>query len=387
MPTPDPKALVLCLSDPNGDPRPNRVVSWLADSFRVTVAALAPPDDRRIKFVDLGPDAIPGRNSAVDYVRHAAGLWLNHRVGRPQAMEWTRAMRRCAAALEGQRFELIVCFDLGLLPLAGALKGGAKLIFDAREFYPRQFEDRPVWKACFQPHARHLCRTYLKSCDRIYTVSPGLQDGYRAEFGVETELFLSLPAYQDLQPQPVDASAIRLIYHGNANPSRSTDRMIELMRRLDDRFQMDFMVLPTGGRYVEGLKRQAAELPRVRFVPPQPFENIVPFINAYDIGVFYVPPRNFNLKHCLPNKFFEFIQARLAVAVGPSPDMADFLGTHDLGVSADDWNLDGMADCLNALSADCIYAYKQRSHAVAERFSANASRDQFMATVNGLLVG
>ena len=227
----------------------------------------------------------------------------------------------------------------------------------------------------------------MKSCDRVLTVSPGLQEGYRAEFGIETDLLLSLPAYRDLQPRPVDATAIRLIYHGNANPSRSTDRMIELMRRLDDRFQMDFMVLPTGGRYVDGLKRQAADLPRVRFVPPQPFDNIVPFINAYDIGVFYVPPRNFNLKHCLPNKFFEFIQARLAIAVGPSPDMAEFLGAHDLGVSADDWDLDGMASRLNALSADHIYAYKQRSHAVAKRFSANTSRDRFMATVNDLLAG
>ena len=37
---------------------------------------------------------------------------------------------------------------------------------------------------------------------------------------------------------------------------------------------------------------------------------IVRTINQFDLGVYLLPPVNFNSAHALPNKFFEFIQAR-----------------------------------------------------------------------------
>ena len=49
---------------------------------------------------------------------------------------------------------------------------------------------------------------------------------------------------------------------------------------------------------------------------------IVDTIAEYDIGLFILSPINFNYYHALPNKLFEFIQARLAIAVSPSPEMA-----------------------------------------------------------------
>ena len=44
--------------------------------------------------------------------------------------------------------------------------------------------------------------------------------------------------------------------------------------------------------------------------------------NDYDVGLYLLPPTNFNQRYALPNKFFEFIQGRLAIAIGPSPEMA-----------------------------------------------------------------
>ena len=45
-------------------------------------------------------------------------------------------------------------------------------------------------------------------------------------------------------------------------------------------------------------------------------------MNACDVGVFCMPPINVNARYALPNKFFDFVQARLAVAVGPAEEMA-----------------------------------------------------------------
>ena len=47
------------------------------------------------------------------------------------------------------------------------------------------------------------------------------------------------------------------------------------------------------------------------------------FANQYDVGVFLLPASFPNQVHVLPNKLFDYIQARLAVAIGPSHEMAE----------------------------------------------------------------
>ena len=49
---------------------------------------------------------------------------------------------------------------------------------------------------------------------------------------------------------------------------------------------------------------------RVRIVPPVLSHEVVSFIHQYDMGIFILEPINFNYTHALPNKLFEFVQAR-----------------------------------------------------------------------------
>jgi glycosyltransferase involved in cell wall biosynthesis len=72
----------------------------------------------------------------------------------------------------------------------------------------------------------------------------------------------------------------------------------------------------------------------------------------------------------LPNKFFEFIMAGLAVAIGPSPAMAAIVNRYDLGVVADTFDPRALADRLNALTAADIDAMKHRSLAAARDLNA-----------------
>ena len=43
------------------------------------------------------------------------------------------------------------------------------------------------------------------------------------------------------------------------------------------------------------------------------------------------PPINFNNKLALPNKLFDYVQARLGVLIGPSPEMVHYVEEYDLG--------------------------------------------------------
>ena len=119
---------------------------------------------------------------------------------------------------------------------------------------------------------------------------------------------------------------------------------------------------PRSYRHLEGL---CSSRPNVSMVPPVPMTGIVPAINSYDIGLFLLEPTNFNYRYALPNKLFEFVQARLAVAIGPSPEMARLVRQFGCGVVADSFLPQDLAARLNALSSDEIVAMKRNAAAAA----------------------
>ena len=93
-------------------------------------------------------------------------------------------------------------------------------------------------------------------------------------------------------------------------------------------------------------------------------------INGYDIGVFLIPPVNFNYANTLPNKLFDFIQARLGIAIGPTPEMAAIVNEHQNGVVAENFDPKALADKLNALSQEDIIRFKKNSGAAAKVLNA-----------------
>ncbi|KQO28885.1 hypothetical protein ASF15_14300 [Pseudomonas sp. Leaf83] len=141
--------------------------------------------------------------------------------------------------------------------------------------------------------------------------------------------------------------------------------MIEMMRYLDSRFTLDFMLVENDPLYLAELKEVAKEDARIRFVNPVPMQEICQRLNDYDIGVFLLPPVNFNYEHALPNKFFEFIQARLAIAIGPSPEMAALTRRYECGVVADSFDPQDLAVMLQRLDTQSIADFKQASHLAA----------------------
>jgi uncharacterized UPF0146 family protein len=87
----------------------------------------------------------------------------------------------------------------------------------------------------------------------------------------------------------------------------------------------------------------------------------------------------------LPNKFFEFIQARLAIAIGPSPEMAAIVKEHDLGVVADDFTPQALAAKLNALTVDDIMHYKHNANKAAAIYNAEESMKVLKTVVQRVL--
>jgi hypothetical protein len=346
--------------------RPTRLARQLGTLGQLTVLAARTADSA---WLPAGAEHVilPPRNRTLpNQLRRAA--WLAAR--RFEREIWDESLLGARAALHGRQFDHIFCEDLTLLPLALALRdepqnaSRARVIMDAREFYPLQFEHQWVWRTFLGPLNDYLCRIYLPRADHVFTVSPGLLDAYAAKYDVACQLLPSCAPLHDLAPTRT-GQRIRLIHHGGAMPGRKLEVMLETARLLDERFSLDLMLVPSDAAYLRKLKALAAAIPQARITPPVPMPEIVPFISQYDMGIFLVPPTTFNLRHCLPNKFFEFLQARLGIAIGPSPDMARMVQQYRLGIVADDFTPAAMATRLNALTPADIDAFKAAAHVAA----------------------
>jgi hypothetical protein len=157
------------------------------------------------------------------------------------------------------------------------------------------------------------------------------------------------------------------------------------MRHLDDRFTLDLMLMEAQTPYMRKLRAAAAADPRIRFRPAVPMQQIAATINEYDIGVFLLPPVNFNYRMALPNKFFEFVQARLAVAIGPSPEMARLVQHYGFGIVTDSFDPVDLARRLNALQPADIERMKQAADVASRELNAETAARVFLAQVQTLL--
>lgn len=279
--------------------------------------------------------------------------------------------------------DLVIANDLETWPIAFKLKtlsAKVKIVLDAHEYYPRHFENKFLWKLMHSAYYKYICDKYIHQANKLITVSAGIKNEYDEKFGIQSVLVLNSPEFaENLQPNLIENETVKLIHHGIANSSRKLDKMIRMMDYLEPRFHLYLMLMPTDESYLQKLKKMA-EGKRITFLNPVPTMEISSYINQFDMGVFLLEPVNFNYANALPNKFFEFIQARLAIIIGPSPEMSQIVLKENNGAVSSTYDEVDVSKTLNALSTEEIQKMKIRSHNVSWKYS-NQLNEQVMANI------
>lgn len=365
------KVLLMCLSDPSGDPRPRRVVELCNDlNFEIDLVSYPIKDltfNYNYCFV-INPKSVGRLNSLWRYFQLFFIFLIQKAVSNNFVLDFINNFRFQLLAINSaveKKYDFIIVEDLFLLPIAHKIKGEAKLIFDAREYYPKQLELSWFFRFFEQNERYRLCRQYLIKCDYLFTVSKGLADEYLKEFGVKMEVFMSAPPFKNCS-MISNNKIIKIVHHGVANWNRKLENMIDIVGGLDNKFTLDFY-LTGDATYIDKLKKNALKYTNVFFKEPVEYNNIIPTLNKYDVGFFYVEPTTFNLLHCLPNKFFEYIQANLMIAIGPSPDMSELVNKYDCGIVAKEFSLESMIQELQKLTMSEVVKYKKNSSIAAKQ--------------------
>jgi hypothetical protein len=380
-------ALLVCLADPLGSPRPNRTISTLEQSgYDVWVmspaeSSLVRNPSRWLILNSIAQTASsPMRRILLSLWRLLSSVPLTHLIGE-HIFFYLKGARRHLKTIQRKYFDVVIVEDLPILEILlrtiKRVSPETRVIFDAREYGPGEFESNPRFQKYGKPRALLTLKYAMLKLDEIITVSDSIADLYMQEFGRRPLVVRSIPPYLPLLPSYNLVDGIRMVHHGVANPDRKLENIIDLVVKMNGKFTLDFFLVGNES-YQMALVERARGYPWIDFKPAIPFNDIISTMNRYDIGVCFFAPTTINLRYCLPNKFFEYIQARLAILSGPSPEIAKIVRNYACGVISPNFEIASLEPVLSSLTRAEVYLMKQKSAVAAQHLCWEEERKKLI---------
>lgn len=381
--------MILSFSTLVSDPRVQRQIRVFAPLYDVTTVGYGPAPEGVVRHLEVPREYDSLRPS----FRHYMALLALRRFRRTYF--GSRRVRFVTEAIEPGSMDMILANDADAAPLAAHLRPRHGFHCDLHEYATRQREDETWWRTLVAPFMRWMITTSVRRAASVTTVSPGLAEEYAREFGISARVVPNVPSQRtDLSPQPTPTDGpVRVIHAGAAARSRRIDVMLEAVRQANRQrpgaFRLDLYLMAGDESYIGELRQQADAVAdgSVRVLDAVPFAQLVDTMARYDVGIFVCPPTTFNLRHALPNKLFEYVQARLALVIGPSPAMAQYIRRYCVGVTSQDFSAPSVAAALTALTPAAIDEMKQHSDQAAAELSSERQSQGWVDALAALAAG
>jgi glycosyltransferase involved in cell wall biosynthesis len=264
-------------------------------------------------------------------------------------------------------YDLILCHDWFTAPIAARLADrlGAPFSVDAHEYSTGQYMTDRKWRRRERPWIHAVQKQSLPQAAATTTICEGIADRLFTDYGLAERptVVRSVAEHRELPFRPT-GERVTVLFHGVLAPERGLEEAIASVPQWRPEFHL---MLRGGGPedYLMGLRALAERVGaagRVTIEGPVPAVEMIERANAdADVG-FCVPPELSPQKRfALPNKFFEYVTAGLALCVTDLPEMARLVHEHELGVLVPDATPDQIATVINGLDREEIERFKRRS--------------------------
>jgi glycosyltransferase involved in cell wall biosynthesis len=231
---------------------------------------------------------------------------------------------------------LIIANDLDTLPaarLASRIRR-VQLIYDSHEFFTQVPE--LINRKLVQGIWKWIEYRIVPRLDHAITVSYSIAEIYRRLYKTKFRVVRNVPRrrepYPDKEVKQDHRGKKVIIYQGALNVGRGLELMIETMAYLDD----TVFLLAGAGDIENRLKALVKEKGlgekvefRGRLVPGK----LYPLTCAADLGVSLEEDRGLNYRYALPNKLFDYIQARVPVLCSDLPEISRIVRAYGVGVA------------------------------------------------------
>jgi len=272
-------------------------------------------------------------------------------------------------------FSLIITHHAESLSVSNAIKKAKEvpLIMNAHEFYPGQFT-LDINNPDTRNNTYLLCKKHLPEVDHMFSVGDLIGKKYQKEFRLrEYSVVPNNKPFEELKPRKC-TYPIKLVHHGVAVRRRELHSLIQVAAALDpEKYELHFMLVPLDNDYYIELVNQGSRFDNIQFHDPVSFTSIPSFINQFDAGLYILPANSINNELALPNKLFEFIQARLAVFTSPNPEMKNVIETQAVGRTADNYSITAMISLLKNINPEHVNAFKINTVKAAKMTSSETT--------------
>jgi glycosyltransferase involved in cell wall biosynthesis len=386
------RVCIVSFSEVRRDGRVLRQIEHLSPRYNVIVIGFGQPDPgwKNVVWIPIHPEAtMLSKAFTIILLSLARALPVLYDV-----WYWARRRHQQAYyAAVASHANVIHANDLNTLPLAvrAAKKLKAKVVFDVHEYAPLELENRWWWRLLFSPMVVYFLRKYATQdvVGATITVCNPIAERYRDEFGFHPVTVINAPKLRADAPTDhvINPARIRLIHHGMAMRDRKIEVMIQALSLSEPRFDLTLMLIDKHEGYVAELKELAERIApgRVFFRDPVLPAQTVETAAQFDMGFCFIAPTNYNYLVSLPNKFFDFVVAGLAVIIGPSPAMAELVKQYQFGVVSSTFEPQNLADTLNALSVEQIAHMRGAACEAARYLNANAEMAKLESIYQKLL--
>lgn len=217
------------------------------------------------------------------------------------------------------------------------------LIYDSHEYFTGlpELVGRPFVRNVW----RLLERLFLPRIRFSSTVSSPIAELYFQQYGVHMEVIRNVPRYRPSISVEKFSSSRTIIYQGSINVGRGIENVIRALHFLPE---VCFIIAGDGyqRRAIEQLVQDEGLARQVQFVGRLLPEELYHLTVKADVGVSLEERIGENYFYALPNKLFDYIQARIPVLVSAFPAMKEIIDTYGIGLTAESSNPEHLASLL-----------------------------------------
>lgn len=347
-----------------------------AGRYHVTTCGFEQAPEEADEHIQIVHTDLPGKSwdLLLELKMYSAGYWLLPDV------------RHARKELRGKRFDVILANEINTLPLALSLRPACGVHADLHEYYPRMNEHHAPWKKRIGPWYHWLCRKYLPRASSATAVVDVVAKEYERVYGVSVSAVRNATPYQELEPTPVN-SPIRAVHSGASERDRNVRGIVDAVIATPG-WTLDLYLTRNDPGHIAELKEIARKEPRITVHDPVPYDELIQTLNQYDVGIHMLPPINYNFAHTLPNKIFDFLQARIAAVVSPTPAaMAAVVREANFGRVTEGTTAEDFAKVLAEYTPEEIALAKQSAHANAHKFSSESEVPKWDEALQHILIG
>lgn len=250
-------------------------------------------------------------------------------------------------------YKIVLANDLDTLPacyLASFMRR-KKLVYDSHEYYTevpelvgRSFQ-RNTWKWFEQ--------IILPKVKYSYTVCDSIAKIYNGLYGTNFEVIRNLPLKKNWEGPCQKADRKIIIYQGALNIGRGIELMIESMLHVHN---AKLWIVGSGDieDKLKALVKSYKLDEKVIFIGRVSFNELHDITCQASLGLSLEENIGLNYYYALPNKLFDYVQARIPVVVANLPEMRSLVLKYQIGEILDERGPQALANKINSILNDKI---------------------------------